>query len=264
MALENELQYLNDFKSTDGNSVLTVYLNTDPANPDQQKGEWKIRLKNGLNRIQEYLDASSDEAEKKQYKKLKKKIDDEIERNRTELQKGVIIFASDEEDLWSVHYLQIPVKTSFHWERHPVLDQISELQQQYPRSGVILPNQDEVKVIDTELGIINDERTYHFDPGSEDWTFKDGLASSDRTASGATHVDKIQQRFEENRHRFYKKMAGNVDKLKKDRDWKEVHLVGEAEMIRSFETSLRTKPAGVVKKNLNKAEPKKVLEEVFN
>ncbi|WP_280770199.1 VLRF1 family aeRF1-type release factor [Salipaludibacillus daqingensis] len=264
MALENELQNLKDFTCAESKCVLSIYLNTDPADQDQQKGEWKIRLKNGLNRIQEYLDASSDESELKSYKKLKKKVDNEIQQNRTALQKGVIIFASEHEDLWSVHYLQVPVETSFHWEASPVLDQLNELHEKYPRAGVILPNQDEVKVIDTSLGEVNDERTYQFDPGSEDWSFKEGLASSDRTASGASHVDKLQQRFEENRHRFYKKMAGNVEQLKKDRGWKEVYLVGEAEMIRSFETSLRTKPAGSVNKNLNNAATTKVLEEVFH
>ncbi|PYZ92374.1 hypothetical protein CR194_16215 [Salipaludibacillus keqinensis] len=263
MALQNELNYLKDFQCEDENCVLSVYLNTDPTDPDQQKGEWKIRLKNGLKRIQEYLDASGNEEQMKSYKKLKKKVDDEIQSNRTELQKGVIIFASEHDDLWSVHYLQVPVETSFHWENHPVLDQLTDLQKQYPRSGVILPNLDEVKVIDTSLGEINDERTYTFDPGSEEWTFKEGLASGDRTASGASHVDKIQQRFDENLNRFYKKMAGNVEQLKKDREWSEIHLVGDTEMIRSFESSLRTKPAGTVGKNLNNSESTKILDEVF-
>jgi len=263
MALEYELQHLRDFESEEGKCVLSMYLNTDPADQDQQKSEWKIRLKNGLNRIQEYLHASGDKEELKNYKKLKKKVHDEIQQNRTKLQKGVIIFASEHENLWSVHYVQVPVETSFHWEPNPVLDQLSELQEKFPRSGVILPNQDEVKIIETSLGEVNEERTYQFDPKSENWSFKEGLASSDRVASGASHVDKLQQRFEENRHRFYKKMAGNIDQLRKERNWQEVHLVGEADMTRTFETNLRTKPSGTIHKNLNKAEPTKILEAVF-
>lgn len=263
MTLENELQHLRDFECGEAKCVLSMYLNTDPADQDQQKSEWKIRLKNGLNRIQEYLYASNDKEEIKNYKKLKKKVEDEIKQNRTELQKGVIIFASEDENLWSVHYVQVPVETSFHWEPHPVLEQLSEIQEKFPHSGVILPNQDEVKVIDTSLGEINEERTYQFDPESENWSFKEGLASSDRMASGASHVDKLQQRFEENRHRFYKKMASNIDQLRKDRNWKEIHLVGEGDMIRSFETNLRTKPSGTIHKNLNKADPTKILEAVF-
>lgn len=263
MALLDEVQKLKDFKCSDEKCVLTVYLNTDPANQDQQKGEWQIRLKNGLKRIQEYLDASGDESEIKSYKKLKKKVDDEIQSNRTNFQKSVVIFASEKEDLFSVHYLQVPVETSFHWEEGPVLDQLEEIQRHYPRSGVVLPNLDEVRVLDTSLGEIHDERTYEFDPGSEEWTFKEGLASSDRTASGASHVDKLDQRFAENRNRFYKKMAGNIERLKKDWDWQEIYLVGETENIRSLESSLRTKPAESISKNLNNAEASKVLEEVF-
>lgn len=37
--------------------MLTVYLNTDRSDPDQQGGEWKIALKNGFNRLEEYLKA---------------------------------------------------------------------------------------------------------------------------------------------------------------------------------------------------------------
>ncbi|MGJ9384956.1 VLRF1 family aeRF1-type release factor [Salipaludibacillus sp. CF4.18] len=263
MALTSELQSLKDFQCENGKCVLSVYLNTDPAHPDQQKGEWKIRLKNGLKRLDEYLEASGDKEEHKSYKKLKKKVNDEILGNRMDLQKSVVIFASDQDDLWSVHYLQVPVETSFHWESQPELSQLDGLQQEYPLAGVILPNLDEVKVIETSLGEVHDEKIYEFDSGKEEWRVKEGLASSDRTASGATHVDDFNQRYRENLSRFYKKMAGNVEQLKKEKNWSGLYLVGETEMIRSFATNLRTKPSGTVNKNLNNSQSSKVLNEVF-
>ncbi|MFC4735060.1 VLRF1 family aeRF1-type release factor [Bacillus daqingensis] len=264
MALTNELKSLQKIQCPDGKCVLSVYLNTDPSDPDQQKGEWKIRLKNGMKRIDEYIEASDDQEEKKAYKKLRKKVEEEIHGNQPNLLKSVIIFASDHEDLWSVNYLQVPVETSFHWEETPVLDQLESLQSSYPRAGVVMPNNDEVRVIDTSLGEVHDEWSYEFDSGKEEWTFKEGLASQDRTASGASHVDKFKQRFEENKYRFYKDMAQKVEKIKKDHGWQEIYVVGEADMARTFGEVLQTEPAGYVEKNLNKKETKHVLAEVFD
>lgn len=263
MALTSELQSLKDFQCEGDKCVLSVYLNTDPADPDQQKGEWKIRLKNGLKRLDEYLKASGNEAQINSYQKLKKKVDKEIEQHRTDLHKSVVIFASEHDDLWIAHYLHVPVETSFHWESKPELGQLEELHKHYPLAGIVMPNLDEVRVIETSLGEVHDEKVYTFDSGKEEWRVKEGLASSDRMASGATHVDDFKERFRENLSRFYKKMAGNVEQLKKDKKWNDVYLVGETEMIRSFESSLRTKSTGSVNKNLNNAKPTKVLEEVF-
>lgn len=263
MALARELEQLRSFRCPEGKCVLSVYLNTDRSDQDQQKGEWKIRLKNGLKKLEEYLRASGNDEQLKSYLKLKKKVEKEIHGNQSQLQKSIVIFASEEQNLWSVHYLQIPVETSFRWERAPIVDQLERIQSAYPKCGVILPNMDEVKVYDVDLGELNDSRTYTFNPNTEEWTFKDGLASADRMASGASHVDDFEQRFRENLHRFYKKMATNIEQMQRDRKWQQVYLVGESELIRSFDEQLRLEVSKKVNKNLNNAHSAKVLEHVF-
>ncbi|PRO65430.1 VLRF1 family aeRF1-type release factor [Alkalicoccus urumqiensis] len=263
MTLTNELQSLKKIECPDGKCVLSIYLNTDPADQDQQKGEWKIRLKNGLKRIEEYIEASGEKEELKEYKKLRKQVEEEIHGNRPKMAKSVVIFASDHEDLWKAHYLQVPVDTNFYWEASPQLEELDQLESHYPRAGVILPNNDEVRIIDTSFGEVNDEWHYNFDSGKEEWNLSDGVASADRTASSASHVDKFQQRFEENKYRFYKDMAQKVENMRKKNEWKELHIVGEAEMARTFRDVLQTDPKGIVQKNMNKDEPTKILSEVF-
>ena len=54
MSLSKELQSLKDFYCED-RCVLSVYLNTYPGDPQQLNGGWKIHLKNGFKRIDEYL-----------------------------------------------------------------------------------------------------------------------------------------------------------------------------------------------------------------
>ncbi|MFA9558623.1 VLRF1 family aeRF1-type release factor [Evansella sp. AB-rgal1] len=263
MALAKDIETLKDIQCEEGKCVLSVYLNTDRANQNQQKGEWKIRLKNGLKRLEEYLVAAGNEEELKSYKKLRKKVEKEVKGNQSKLLKSVVIFASDDQDLWSVHYLQLPVETSFHWESRPILDQLEKLQKSFPKSAIIMPNLDEVKILDIDLGEIKDTRTYFFDPETEDWRFKDGIASSDRMASSANHVDDYQQRFDENRNRFYKKIAMNIEGMKKEKKWESVYIIGEPEAAQSLESQLNVDVSLTIKKNLKNSDSSKVLAHVF-
>ncbi|SDY08670.1 hypothetical protein SAMN05421736_101330 [Evansella caseinilytica] len=264
MTLLNDLRELKNFQCQEGKCVLSLYLNTDRADQDQQKGEWKIRLKNGLKRLEQYLTVAGKETELKSYKRLRKKVEKEIVGNQPLLQKSVIIFASDVQNLWSVHYLNIPVETSFHWEKNPVLDQIIRLNEKYPKSGIILPNLDEIKIYETDLGEIVDTKVFCFDPEAEDWRLKQGASSSERTASSAMHVDDYQRRFAENLQRFYRKVAVTIEKMKDENQWEALYLIGDAECTRSLQSLLRIKIDGAVYKNLNNFDSSKVLEQVYH
>jgi hypothetical protein len=50
---------------------LTLYLNTEPDTGSQS--EWRIRLKNGLKGLKEYIEAEGNPSELKQYDQLQKK-----------------------------------------------------------------------------------------------------------------------------------------------------------------------------------------------
>lgn len=179
MTLYDEIQKLKAFNCED-RCVLSVYLNTNPADLNAQNGAWRIHLKNGLKRLDEYLEASQNEKEMKRYKELRKKVEREILDHQDDLQKGVVIFASPHEDLWSVHYVQVPVKTSFHWETKPVLDELRYMYKAYPYAGIILPSFKGIRVLDTSMGIINEEIFYEFDSGLEVWTEQKGVYSASR------------------------------------------------------------------------------------
>src|SRR6185312_2183034 len=137
MSLSEKLKELKEFECS-SRCVLSVYLNTNPADPEQQNGAWRIHLKTGLKRIDEYIKASNDEKELKAFRELKKKVDTEIEENQNDLHKGVVIFAS--ENLWHVYYVQVSVKTSFHWEDRPMLEELEYMYKAYPEAGIVLPS----------------------------------------------------------------------------------------------------------------------------
>ncbi|ADU29074.1 VLRF1 family aeRF1-type release factor [Evansella cellulosilytica] len=265
MDFKSHLKELEKHRCTENKCVLSVYLNTDRASADQQRGEWKIRLKNGLKRLQEYIALSSDENQLRSYKKLRQKVEKEIIGNQSRLSKGVAIFASEEEgnSLWSVHYLQLPIKSRFYWERRPKIDQLLDLTKAYPKSGIILPNLDEVKVIDAELGEIKEKKRFEFDPETEEWTAKEGLASSARVASSASHIDDVKQRYAENHHRFYKEVATIIEKMRNKRKWEKLYLVGDTEMVRALQEKMDIHINKIVHKNLNNRDESKVLNEIY-
>lgn len=262
MTINQELQTLKEFQSED-HCVLSVYLNTNPGDPEQLNGGWKIHLKNGLKRIGEYIEASDDEKELKSYNETKKKVMKEIEDNQNDLHKGVVIFASADPELWSVHYVQVPVKTSFHWENHPAIQEMEYMYKAYPEAGIILPSFGEVRILDTAMGVVKDDLKYRFDPNLETWGEQKDLDPTGEHVIGSSNIDFLHAKLRENLQRFYKGMGANVERLKKERGWKEIHVAGEAELANAFAETLTQKPASCIYKNLNNSQPPEIIHQVF-
>lgn len=259
MGLANDLKQLRQIECKD-KCVLSVYLNTGP----NQEGDWSIHLKNGLKRIGEYLEASGDETQLKNYKKVRKQVDQELGKHRNDLARSLIIFASDENDLFETYYLQHDVETSFHWETKPVLEPLEALQHKFPSTGIILTNLDHVTVLDTSLGHIDATFEFAFDPETEEWVRFEGTASGDRMASSSSQVDKFDRRLAENLGRFYRDLAQTVEQMKGAHDWESLVVIGEAELSNSFRDELRTKPERVVHKNLSKSSAPHIIEAAFH
>jgi hypothetical protein len=262
MTINKELQALKAYSCND-RSVLSVYLNTNPGDPEQLNGGWKIHLKSGLKRIGEYLEAS-DENEIKAFNQAKQKIINEMEEtNQTELRKGVVIFATANDDLWAVYYVQVPVKTSFYWENGPVTEQLEYMYKAYPEAGIIMPSFGEVRILDTAMGFVRDDITFKYDPVSEVWSEKEKVDALGRRAVASSKSSVLEPGYKVNASSFFKGMSTTIEQLKKKRGWREFHVAGEAEMANAFAESLRDLPASCIYKNLNNSKASEVVHQVF-
>lgn len=262
MSLSNEIQQLKQFSSGSRN-VLSVYLNTNPGDPEQTNGAWKIHLKNGMKDLEKFLSSSGKEQELKSFQGLKDKVMSEMDDKKEDLHKGVVIFASDEPKLWSVHYVQVPVKTSFDWEDKPVIEQFEYMYKAYPEAAVVLPSFGEVRILDTEMGFIRDDISFVFDPNLETWGEEKSRKTSGKHVIGSSKVDFIESRLRENLNRFYKGMGTHIERLMKERGWKEIHVAGEAELANAFSENLRKKPDSLIYKNLNNSKPHEIIHQIF-
>lgn len=256
-----DVDQLKSFRCDD-RCVLSVYLNTNPADPEQQQAAWRIHLKSGLKRLDEYIVASGDEKELKAYRSVKDQVMKEVENKQNDLAKGVIIFAAAAPELWSVHYVQVAVKTSFHWENHAVTEALEYMIKAYPEAGIILPSYSNVRILDTAMGRVHDEVVYEFDSGLDVWKEQKGVISSIQRGIGC-HTDGFDKRLKENVDRFYKDMGTIVNKMKTKRGWKEIHVAGEAELANSFASILREKPESCIHKNFGKLTNNHIIQKVF-
>lgn len=106
-----------------------------------------------------------------------KKFMDEIERN---VMKGVIIVASADEEVWFAERVQMRLENEFEWQESPVLDQLNTLSEKYPRTGIILVQQDQVKLIDTNLNQVEDTAEYELDVEEDTWKVKQDRVMAER------------------------------------------------------------------------------------
>lgn len=243
--------------------MLSVYLNTNPGDPQLLNGGWQIHLKNGFKRIHEYLIASKDENEIKVFEKLKDKVTKEIKDNKNRLRKSVVIFASLEPELWSVHYVQVPAKTSFHWESKPMTEEMEYMYKAYPEAGVILPSYGEIRILDTAMGDVKEELFYEFDLSIDGWKQRKSETDTDDKKSKKSSESNLDARPRTNAKGFFKGMDQVIAKLKKERGWREIRITGETDVANSFAETLREKPASCIYKNLNNNKTSEIISQVF-
>lgn len=251
MALTQTMRDLEQYKQVPGKNVLSLYLNTDRSDSDQQKGEWLIRLKNGLKRIEEYIQLRGEDDQLKKYKKVKRKVKNEIERSRTQFQKGVVIFANETGDLFHLQIMQLPVETEFFWDEAPNLQQLKQIQTNYPSSGVVIANDDHITLVHKALGELETIETYDFDLDSEDWRNYEGLAASEKTSSGATHRDKFDDRKFENQIRWARDLIPTINRKAKSYGWKYVDIVGQTQFIDTLKHEVNVSVNRIIRKTIS-------------
>lgn len=266
MSLTQQIKQLEKVKKDEDNKVLTMYLNTDPSDPDQQGGEWKIHLKNGLRNFESYLQEDDNKEELKNFQRVKEKVESFVHHNEQHFRKGIILFVTADEDVWFADRFQTPLKTEFFWEVIPRLEQLKELYETYPRSGIILVQKSEIKVLETEMNELLNTDHYEFDINTDKWRQFTGPHKGDASkGSGGKSLqqDKFNARYEANKQRWYKNIAPKLDKKAKDQEWENIYVVGEPDDASELEEELNKPITELIQKNLLDHEESKVLEEIF-
>ncbi|SER61629.1 hypothetical protein SAMN04487944_10731 [Gracilibacillus ureilyticus] len=265
MNLHEEIKKLENVRLGKPNRIFTMYLNTDRADPEQQGGEWKIHLKNGLRNFESYLQEDGDSDEKRNFWAVKEKVEKYIKENEQSLAKSVVIFATGDGSIWFAEKFQLPVKTVFEWDDVAHTDQLKEMYDTFPKSGIILTQKEAVKVLDTELGSLKDSHVFEFDIETEDWREYAGPPRGQASLGPGgrnSQPDQFKERFDANRYRWYKSLASTLDRFAKGLNWENIYLVGDKEEVNDLKENMNKKVTKVVGKNMLDHEEMKIINEV--
>jgi hypothetical protein len=266
MSLTKTLNKLENLHLQKPDKLLTMYLNTDRRDPDQQGGKWKIAMKNGFNSFEEYLDVSNAE-EKKKMNGIREKIETYVLSLERDLPRSIIVFASEDSGIWETFELQVPVKTNFYWEEYAVLDQLKELQSKYPLTGLILLQQNQVKMIQTQFGEVEDTQMFHFDLDTEEWRRHAGPQPADinigSNGGSANQDDHFKEKIEAHQKRWYKSLGSKLDQEAANRKWNKIILVGDKGTGNVLSKNMNKEVHGIIQKNLLNEKEERVLEEIL-
>ncbi|VXC42067.1 conserved hypothetical protein [Bacillus sp. 349Y] len=243
--------------------MLTVYLNTDRSDPDQQGGEWKIALKNGFNRLEEYLESAPEEQER--LKDLRPKVEEYVHSKERELPRSFIFFASRDSGIWEAIELQVPVETNFYWEEDPMLDDLKELQRAYPHTGLILIQQNQVKILTSAFGNLLSNESMEFDLDTDDWRKYEGPHHADASmgSSKSNQKEEFENRVKANQQRWWKSLASMLDKKAADEKWDRIVLVGNKEEAAVLEENMNKEVHDTIGKNLLNENEHHVIEKIL-
>lgn len=265
MTFQIQVNELKAIKKEGSNKILSMYLNTDPADPDQQGGKWKIQFKNALRNFESYLSEDDNKEELRNFKKVKKKVGKFVAEHEQDLLKGVIIFASADDDVWIAERVQMRLDTEFFWEEQLELAQLEQLKNKFPKTGIILVQQNQIKVIETYLNEVEKTYFYELNLDTKDWAEKLGpRKGSGGMHPGATNLqkDNFDARFAANQQRWYKQIAPKLDKLAKDREWEKIYLIGEREATHELQKQMQRKVTDTIFKNMLGSDEDKVVAQI--
>lgn len=266
MDLAAQIQQLEQFQGDGKQKVLTMYLNTDPADPEQQGGKWKINFKNTMRNFEKYLQESNDTAEMQRFQRIKQKVTDYMDQHELDLRKGVIIIATADEHIWFTVRVQVRLQTDIYWQETPVLDQLRAIKENYPKTGIILVQTNQVKIIESEMNEVEDTTVYELDMASEDWRRQHGTQKTKGDMQLGEHnleADQFQNRYEANRYRWFKRIAPKLDKHAKAGAWEQIVVMGEADATNAVLEQMQKPVDIVMQKNMLDHEAHKVLDAVF-
>lgn len=249
MALLEKIDLLNMVEKKKPEGILSIYLDTDRSKQEQQHSQWKVRLKNGLKKLEQYLEAQQAMEEKNHFKRLVKKVEKEIQLSQRKHQKGLILFASSDLSIWELQFLQVEVNNEFYWDTRPALEQLYRISETYPPAGLIVAQQNKIRLLDACLGQIKADIHYLWDNKQEKWVRNPGELDN---APVLLHPRQL------------KKLIPHLQIEASLRGWQAVYLIGEPSLIDLLKQALaHIGSIHVIQKNLSAKSAHELLAQVM-
>ncbi len=261
MKIKDQIVKLSQLDIAQEGRLLTIYMNTEPNGSKQDA--WKTRMKNGLKRLGEYSEAEGGKEQIRQYQQLQQLVERTIDDNILDMKRSWVLIAGAASGLLFFEKLQVPVTNAFYWEDRLHLEELHELMNVYPPIGIVQVGGEEVTVTSSFLGEMEQKWEYEWDLEQEDWREFKGIAHANRVASGSSHKERYNDRFEENRVRWLKGLCPILEKHGKQNMWDEIILTGEKNLTTIVSQEMNFDSTRILPKNLNGNPSHQVLQAVY-
>lgn len=256
MGLYTEIKQLKKLNNTEA-GILSIFLSTKPEDREQ----WKTHLKNGFKEIETQL--QGDAQKTKAFKELRVKIEKELEHSEPRMLRSIVIFAEGGGGLFELHFLQLDVENEFVYGDTASISQLETLDEQFPKTGIVVAQTEIVTVHNSRLGEIDDSWVFELDLDTDNWRKYQGRSAKGQ-ASSSSQVDQFDSRKEKQIRRFYRDVSSEIAKLHKQHEWSELVLVGHQRTVKLLEDELELEASRVVNKNLGGAKEQQVLQAAFD
>jgi len=227
----------------EGNSVLSVYLHTDPA--QDPKASYRIWLKDALRALEDELEPS----ERKRFREAAERLKVRVQELRPQ-GKSWVAFVG--EDLFEEYDLRVPVENEVRWGR-PELTQLEWLLGEYRPYGVVLADSEKLRFFVVAMNEIRevDERALELE--TTGWRRKHLMPPSRARGSpvrgaigGGDQRDAYAERIKVQTERFWKEASEVLRRLKETDRVEELVLGGPKAVRERFLQALGAEAERVI------------------
>ncbi len=205
--------------------ILTVYLDTNPANPSNQgkSSGARIWLKSQGKALQARLPRLEQTAVRKQLERV-----DSFLKTRAKRERGTVIFSGPK--AWRVLRLQVDVDQELHWGQ-AVLTQLLWLLDEHQPSGVVGVDRSGARFYRFWMGEVEEQKTERFAVDTSQWRVKNVVRPAGRTATAQR--DAFDQRVAAHYARLFRDAAKKIGQWARQENLDVLFIAGSQHAVES-------------------------------
>lgn len=205
--------------------ILTVYLDTNPANPSNQgkSSGARIWLKSQGKALQTRLPRLEQKAVRKQLERV-----DTFLKTRAKRERGIAIFSGPK--AWRVLRLQVDVDQELHWGQ-AALTQLLWLLDEHQPSGVVVVDRSGARFHRFWMGEVEEQKTERLTVDTSQWRVKNVVRPAGRTATAQR--DAFEQRVAAHYARLFREAGQRIGRWAGQQKLDVLFIAGSDEAVES-------------------------------
>jgi len=230
MLTQEVTRYIREFLAPKVVPVLSLYLDVNPAHPDNQGKAYLLRAR-------EAIQATQAPAE------VGKKVLEALERNLPQARSRVVFAAEGWMEIFDLQVdLPLIQGVEARWGE-PYLTPILYVLDEYDRVGVVYIDSEKWRMFEVYLGEVEELPGAFRAVSSQEWKQLTQDSQGRRYRQGGLHraaanTDRFERRLEAWTHRFYKRLAGLLEQTLNERNIQRLVLMGPKTEVQVFKEIL--------------------------